>query len=167
MIAKFKGRAIIGIAALAVVVLLAAFTPLLLVLYEIHTVRDQFYLDAAINNEFINTARHKPDNEKPAAEQLLNPTYLQKYHLSTNNYLDRNGYFSPNGNNWTTWGQKPKIAAILMFAGERKLTVWEILHIIKKVNQYYSTNAKFVPIVQVVQGILKVSAAPVIHSAMA
>jgi hypothetical protein len=43
---------------------------------------------------------------------------------------------------------------------ERKLTVWEIRHIIRKVDEYYSANAKVVPVVQVVHGILKVSAAP-------
>jgi hypothetical protein len=160
MIAKFKGRVIIAVATLAVALLLAGFTPILLDLRKIQTVRDQYYLDAAIDNEFVNTGRYKPQNEKPTAEQFLNPSYLTKYNLSMNDYIDANGYFAPNGNHWTTWSQKTKIAAILMFADGRKLTVLEIWHTSKKVDEYYAANAKFVPVVQVVRGILKVSAAP-------
>ena len=78
---KLKTR-VVSAAILAVVGLIAAVAPMLLELRTIQTVRDQYYLDAAVHNEVMDKSQYKPPSQKLTADEFLNPAYLKKYDLS-------------------------------------------------------------------------------------
>lgn len=150
--AKFllKRKTLVPVSTLVFVLVIASFAPLLLELHQIDVTKKEYYLDEAVNNEVINDSVHKP-----TWEQALNPEFLKKYDLSMAEYETAEGYFLPNGIHWLKWSLKTKIAATLMFAGKEKPTNWKIRKTIHMVDAYYQDNDKTIPVVKVINALMK------------
>lgn len=128
-----RKRILVGLIAALGIIGLAVALP---VIYEGVVIRNtinRFRLDQAVQAE-------KDKREKPSAEELLNPPFMKKYGLDLNAYLDKKGYFSPNGAHWKHWGTETKTAAVLMWQGQDQLGAWEIRSLNHCVDRYYVEN---------------------------
>lgn len=135
----------------AVVVLLAVLcTPIVLELRAISKTKDNFLFDSAVFNEASERAVNKH-----SVDEFLNPSFMKKYNLNLDDYLDAKGYFSPDGTHWKAWSIETKVAAILMWQEKEVPTVFEIRRIIYKVGSYFETNDVKTPVVEVVNAAVK------------
>ncbi|MDL5052341.1 hypothetical protein QQ056_02000 [Oscillatoria laete-virens NRMC-F 0139] len=124
--------------------------PLASQLSRIGKVRDQYRLDDAVHSEVIADPVHKP-----TAEYVLDPPFMERYGLSSKDYLDAKGYFSPTGIHWAKWNLETKAAAVLMWRRRTDLSAWQIRHTIRLIDDYYSRNEQTIPVVKVVDATTK------------
>ena len=130
-----------------VLVLVAGLASLPLVrdLYRISQVAKQYRLESAVQKEIDIDTVHRL-----SAHEFLNPKFMAKYNLNSERYLDAQGYFSPTGNDWAKWSLETRTAAILMWKDAPKLSAWRIYQTIRRVDDYYRSNDRSLPVVKVV-----------------
>ena len=134
---------------LAALLLGAALTPAALQLRTISSVMDQFRVDDAVHREIM-----KEDPKKLTVDQVLDPPFLKRFGLASNDYLDKDGYFAPNGSHWARWSLETKTAAILMWADSADLSAWRVRELIAITDDYYLRNELTTPVVKVVRATL-------------
>jgi hypothetical protein len=142
----------VGFAGIAAVLLATVLfvLPLASQLSRIGKVRDQYRLDEAVHNEVI-----ADRFTKPTAEFVLDPPFMERYGLSSKDYLDAKGYFSPTGIHWAKWSLETKTAAVLMWRRRTDLSAWQIRRTIRLIDDYYSRNEQTIPVVKVVEATTK------------
>jgi hypothetical protein len=140
----------IAVCVVACIVALAALTglvalPILRNVYRVSQVAKQYRLESAVQSEIESDKVHKP-----TVNEILDPKFMKKYNLNSERYLDAQGYFSPTGNDWANWSLETRTAAILMWKDAPGLSAWHIYRTIRRVDDYYRSNDRSVPLVKVV-----------------
>jgi hypothetical protein len=111
--------------------------------YRISQIAKQYRLESAVQSEIEHDEVHKP-----TANEILDPKFMRKYNLSSGSYLDSQGYFSPTGNDWAKWSLET--ATILMWKDSPSLSAWHIYRTIRRVDDYYRSNERSLPLVKAV-----------------
>ena len=138
---------VLGVMAVAALVFLL---PTALELRTISRVMDQFRLDSAVQEQ-VEESRA----QKMSADEILNPSFLKRYGLDLTEYLDADGYFAPNGVQWSHWGAETKTAAILLWKPKAYPSAWRLRHAIHRIDDYYHRRDMKTPVVRVVEAIAK------------
>jgi hypothetical protein len=125
----------------------AAALPTVLELRKISAAMSQYRLEAAVHD------RTMANSPRPSAAAFLDPPFMKKYGLSSEAYLDRDGYFSPNGHHWAKWPLETRVVAILMFADKSFPTAWRIRQASRQIDEYYARSNRSTPLVNVVQAV--------------
>jgi len=137
-----KTITVVGV--VACIVALASL-PLVRDLYRVSQVAKQYRLESAVQKEIETDAVHRA-----SADEILDPKFMAKYNLNSKQYLDAQGYFSPTGNDWAKWSLETRTAAIVMWKGAPRLSAWRIYQTVRRVDDYYRSNDRSLPIVKVV-----------------
>jgi len=137
-----------GLVLCAVVVVVVGVwaVPALIQVNRISKVAEAFRLDYAVHIKVINDPNHNAE-----MSEILSPTFMKKYNLFMDDYLDQQGYFTPKGTHWVVWSLETKAAAVLMWNKTAPLSAWDIRHIIQRVDAYYGRNDRSVDVLKVVQ----------------
>ena len=145
-----KQKVILALIVATLLVVALIFTPVIIELNRIEKVRDQNRLDDAVHNAVISDTVNKP-----TAEYVLDPPFLERYGLNSKSYLDEKGYFAPTGAHWTKWNVETKTAAVLMWQRRTDYSAWQIRDILRLIDDYYARNELTTPVVKVVEATTK------------
>jgi hypothetical protein len=132
----------------AFAIILIGTLPMVIQLRKISRTMHEFSIDEKVSRE----ASSHP-NTKPTAQEFLNPPFQKRYGLDMDQYLDKKGFFAPNGIHWAGWNIETKTAALMMWKADSFPSAWSVRQTIRQIDEFYSRASKETSVVDVLNAV--------------